>query len=120
LIRGLDTAAWRDRARAHSLIFGHATRAGIGASAPEMQSFSRELFLLSRQCGAAGLAEESKSLFELAREACGRPRSRGWDFRLYRALAAVSGWSAAGRLACWGDRLRRARIAQSRNRAFSQ
>ena len=29
----------------------------------EMQHFARELFLLARQCGAAGLAEEARALF---------------------------------------------------------
>ena len=29
----------------------------------EMQHFARELFLLARQCGAAGLTEEARTLF---------------------------------------------------------
>ena len=36
-----------------------------------MQHFARELFLLARQCGAAGLGEEARMLFELARQASG-------------------------------------------------
>jgi L-erythro-3,5-diaminohexanoate dehydrogenase len=40
------------------LILGHAQRAGIGPEAAEMQSFARGLFLLARQCGAAGLAAD--------------------------------------------------------------
>src|SRR5258705_181514 len=64
-----DHARLRDRAAAHVAILGHARRAGVGGGAPEMQRFARELFLLARQCGAAGLPDESASLFALARDA---------------------------------------------------
>jgi len=95
------------RARAHSLIHAHAVRAGIDASAPEMQHFARELFLLARQCGAAGLGTQSRDLFRLARAASGPHRASRLDFRLYAMAAAVLGWPLAGRLACASDRLRR-------------
>jgi hypothetical protein len=71
-----------------------------------MQHFSRELFLLARFCGAAGLSDESRRLFALAREAAGQHASRP-QFRAYRALAALAGWKGAGRLAHWLDRMRR-------------
>lgn len=103
-----DPSKLKNRARAHALILGHARRAGIGEDAPEMQHFARELFLLSRQCGAAGLTLESKELFELARDASGEARARGLDFGLYAFLANVVGWSRAGKLACFSDRYRRA------------
>jgi glycosyltransferase involved in cell wall biosynthesis len=95
----------RDRARAHGLIYGHARRAGIGGDAPEMQHFARELFLLARQCGAAGLADESRMLFRLAREASGE-RANAMQFRAYEAFARVVGWPLAGKIACLSDRLR--------------
>lgn len=98
----------RDRAEAHALILGHARRAGVDPRAPELRHFARELFLLARQCGAVGLSADARRLFELAREASGE-RGRGLDFRLYRALAACLGWSAAGRLSVAVDRLRRRR-----------
>jgi glycosyltransferase involved in cell wall biosynthesis len=109
LCRGsaLDPARLRERARAHALIFKHAERAGIEPALAEMQHFARELFLLSRQCGAAGLAAESRELFALARAASGEGRSNGWDFRAYRLLAAVAGWSLVGKVACYSDGLRR-------------
>ncbi|HKR64508.1 MAG TPA: glycosyltransferase family 2 protein [Thermoanaerobaculia bacterium] len=103
--QGLDARVLRDRARAHALILGHAQRAGIGHDAPEMQTYARELFLLSRQCGAAGLEDESKMLFELAREASG-PRRDARQFRVYAAIARLLGWSRTGWLACMSDRLR--------------
>jgi glycosyltransferase involved in cell wall biosynthesis len=94
------------RKRAHTLIYQHARRTGIGPENPHMQHYARELFLLARQCGAVGLPDESRELFELAREASGTARARGLDFRLYRTAAAALGWSATGRLSCWSDRLR--------------
>jgi glycosyltransferase involved in cell wall biosynthesis len=101
----MNAATLRDRAAAHALIYGHARRAGIGPDASEMQHFARELFLLARQCGAAGLAEESRTLFDLARDASGGDRDR-LQFRLYRALAGVVGWTRLGKLSRMADRLR--------------
>ncbi|MEO5672117.1 MAG: glycosyltransferase family 2 protein, partial [Ramlibacter sp.] len=83
----LAPARMRQRARSHALIFSHARRAGIGSDVPEMQYFARALFLLARQCGAAGLPSESRELFELARTACGERRARGLDYRAYQAVA---------------------------------
>ena len=97
----------RDRSTAHMKIFEHALRAGIGTESSEMQHFARELFLLARQCGAAGLASESRSLFLLAKAASGKQRAGGLDFRVYAIAAGVLGWSLAGFLACTADRLRK-------------
>ena len=71
-----------------------------------MQHFARELFLLARQCGAAGLAKEARTLFELARQASGTVRSGGVDFLLYGTAARLVGWRAMGRLACRLERFR--------------
>lgn len=102
---GLDPRNLRDRATAHAAIFRHAQRAGISAQAPEMQHFARELFLLARQCGAAGLPAESKSLFALSREAAG-PGAGRLQFRVYAAVARTIGWGLAGKLATVTDRMR--------------
>jgi glycosyltransferase involved in cell wall biosynthesis len=101
---GLVPEVLRDRAVAHARIYEHAKRAGIAADTPEMQHFARELFLLARQSGAAGLHAESRMLFDLARRASLDPHAL--QFRFYRAAAAIIGWSNAGRLACLTDRLR--------------
>jgi len=102
----LDPRRLRDRAAAHELIFHHAQRAGVATARPEMRHFARELFLLARQCGAAGLTDESQRLFTLAREASGADRDR-LQLRAYAALARVAGWRAAGRLSALADRIRR-------------
>ncbi|HEX8170316.1 MAG TPA: glycosyltransferase family A protein [Thermoanaerobaculia bacterium] len=100
----LDPQRLRDRAAAHESIYASAQRAGIGNDAPEMRHFARELFLLARQCGAAGLPAESRRLFELAR-AASEARGRA-QFRAYATLARLVGWTRAGKLACLSDRLR--------------
>jgi glycosyltransferase involved in cell wall biosynthesis len=108
----LGTAGSKDpdklgnRSAAHKLILEHAHAAGISHDAAEMQHFARELFLLARQCGAAGLAHEARMLFDLARQASGTERSRGIDFLLYSAGARLVGWRAMGSLTCNLDRLR--------------
>jgi glycosyltransferase involved in cell wall biosynthesis len=98
-------AVLRDRAAAHLAIYGHARQAGIGSERPEMAHFARELFLLARQCGAAGLPDESRALFRAAREASG-PASNRLQFRAYAAAARIIGWTAAGKLSCLSDRWR--------------
>jgi hypothetical protein len=101
-----DPAAMRDRARAHVLIHDHARRAGIDPAWPEMQRFARTLFLLARQCAAAGLVAEAKTLLRRSRQAAGRRLAKGWDYRLYRGLSATIGWKTVGILSDWLDRSR--------------
>jgi hypothetical protein len=100
-IRGRTLA---DQAVARRHILDHAHRAGVPRDAPEMQHFVRALFLLSRQCGAAGLAEESRQLFELSRAEAVQPGTL--DYRGYAAAARMVGWRGAGVLARGFDRLR--------------
>lgn len=97
------------RARAQELILQHARVAGVRSDLPEMQHFARALFLLSRQCGAAGLESESQRLFELSRQAVGPPSSASVKFKLYRFGAMALGWKTMGRLSQVLDRLRDAR-----------
>jgi len=94
------------RCEAHRRVYVHARGAGIGLESPYMQRYARELFLLARQAGSAGLGAEAQEMFRLAREASGPERGRGADFRAYAAFAGVVGWEAAGRFACLADRLR--------------
>jgi glycosyltransferase involved in cell wall biosynthesis len=103
-----DPAKLRDRAAAHALILRHAESAGIGPEQEEMRHFARELFLLARQCGAAGLAHEARHLHGLARRAS-RGEGGRLDLRIYGALAGILGWRLMGRLACARDRRRAAR-----------
>jgi glycosyltransferase involved in cell wall biosynthesis len=101
-----DPEKLRSRAHAHKLILEHAFAAQISHQNYEMKLFARELFLLARQCGAAGLGGEAKMLFKLARQASGTERGRGIDFLLYGTGARLVGWRAMGSLTCRLDRLR--------------
>lgn len=103
----VDQSRMSQRAIAHRLILGHAQRAGLSTDSISMKRFARELFLLARQCGAAGLPHEARELFGLAREASGPRRARGPDYRLYLLAATLFGWSFPGKLSCWVDRWRR-------------
>lgn len=109
LCRGtvLDVGRQQQRAVAQERIFRHAQAYGLTSASPEMQAFSRSLFLLARQCGAAGLPTESRRLFGLAREAAGGNRARRIDFRLYAVLASSFGWVTAGKISGWLDAMRR-------------
>jgi hypothetical protein len=89
----------RDRARAHMLVLGHARRAGLDSASPEMREYARELFHIARQCGAAGLPEESRQLVEFARGI-----SPAADLRVYELAARLVGWRRIGRAAEWIDR----------------
>lgn len=89
------------------LIYGHTVRAGIDPTAPAMRHFARALFLLVRQCGAAGLARESRELFHLAKAASGSKRAAHLDFKLYSLAAGALGWTLLGRIACAADRFRK-------------
>ena len=103
----LDAVRLRQRAEAQQQIFGHAKAYGLTPDSPEMKMFSRSLFLLARQCGAARLPVQSRHLFDLARQAAGIKRARGVDFWLYALLATAVGWSATGAMSGWLDNRRR-------------
>lgn len=114
---GLVPERLQDRATAHAAILAHARRAGISTDTPEMRHFARELFLLARQCGAAGLSRESGQLFHLARQASGnhgRPQ-----FLAYRAVVSVVGWRGAGWISAFLDGLRSRLKAESGPRRSS-
>lgn len=104
---GKSPGKLRDRAEAHRLILHHALNGAVGPDTSEMQHFARELFLLSRQCGSAGLSDEARKLFKLARRASIPERARQIDFVAYGFFAKLVGWSAAGRLTCALDELRK-------------
>jgi glycosyltransferase involved in cell wall biosynthesis len=98
----------KDRATAHESILRQALAAGISTQQAEMRHFARDLFLLARQCGAAGLAMQSRRLVELALEASGRNWPRRADIFVYRGVAQVLGWRRAGRISHWIDERRAA------------
>jgi glycosyltransferase involved in cell wall biosynthesis len=94
-----DTRKVSDRVIAKELLFGYAIQSGIKPSDVEMQIFSRECFLLSRQCALIGLEEQSKTMFKLARSASTFYRKNGLDYVIYSILTFLMGWVRTGRLA---------------------
>lgn len=93
-----DPRKLSERARAQASIYRSARQAGVGAQAKEMGLFARAAFLLCRQCGAAGVPEASRSLFDLARAASPPGLARSLEYQLYGLLAASLGWCSAARV----------------------
>ncbi len=105
----LDRGRLEQRARAQLAIWSHAKRAGLPASAPDhVARFSRSLFLLARQCGAAGAAVAANRLLDAAREADAMIGRRRVDLAVYRAAASLVGARLPGRLSVWFDSWRAA------------
>ena len=86
------------RALAQASLLHCARQAGVAPDAPEMRHFAKAAFLLSRQCGLAGVDEASRSLFHLARDASGQRRRPSPEFLFYGLLASLLGWRGAARL----------------------
>lgn len=102
-----DPVRLRMRAISHGLVWGHAVRAGLCKTAPiEVGRFSRSLFLLARQCGAAKLASESQQLHALALEAAAEGRGPMMGLRIYSVTAKLIGWKRVGALSDFLDRSR--------------
>jgi hypothetical protein len=103
----LDPSRLRMRAKAHELVWGHAQRAGLPQQHPAaVRRYARSLFLLSRQCGAAGLSDESARLLELSAEAARAAGARMPDLDCYRRLAHWLGYRALGMASEWVDMAR--------------
>ncbi|MCA9316047.1 MAG: glycosyltransferase family 2 protein [Planctomycetes bacterium] len=92
------------RAIARPLLLQHALRAGVTRESAEFQHAVRFLFLLARQCGAAGLPRASRRLFQHV-AAWGLPIGRQ-DIAWYGRLGPVVGWRTLGVLSATVDRLR--------------
>ena len=100
-LSGRGEATLRDRARAHLLMLQHAAAANIPRSSPEMQFFSRDLFHLARQCGAAGFRDESRQLLAAAVKI-----SAARDVQAYNFVARIIGLRGASTVAQAINRLR--------------
>ena len=98
--RGATPSGLDDRAIAYHSILESAERAGVPPSAPERQHFAKAAFLLARQCGAAGLARQSRDLADLAARADPVLLAQSARYRAYVALARLLGWRLVGRVAC--------------------
>ena len=100
----LDQQKLRDRCTARLLILERAIGAGVSEDSPDRQQFAKGLFLFARQCGAAGLPEESRQAFEASLVAAGRVRLRFQS--AYGILAPLFGWTNLGKICSHLDCLR--------------
>jgi hypothetical protein len=66
-----------------------------------MYLFSRECFLLAKQCAEIGLYKEAESVFKLACEASVGPRRVGLDILVYGLLGQLIGWIRIGSITKW-------------------
>jgi alkylhydroperoxidase/carboxymuconolactone decarboxylase family protein YurZ len=108
LCRGesLDPTRLAMRAEAHTLVWEQAKRAELPDFFPEdVARFGQALFLLARQCGAAGLGPQSRSLLTLASKAATRGRAK-YQVPIYRAVASVLGFQQLGKIVNWSEQLR--------------
>ena len=103
----IDKEFMKDRVKARELIFKHACKANIAENSKEMKHFSRELFLIARQCGKLGLPKESRKMFELSCIAAGKEKANALDFTIYKKFAQLLGWEIAGKITCCIDKFRR-------------
>ena len=99
-----DRQNLRDRSAARLLILERAIQAGISDDSPDRRHFAKSLFLFSRQCGAAGLAKESRKMFEASLVAAGQARLKNQP--AYGLLAPLIGWNRLGTICNHLDGLR--------------
>jgi glycosyltransferase involved in cell wall biosynthesis len=87
-----------DRVIAKELLYGYALSGGIKSSDPEMITFAKECFLLSRQCAVIGLENESSRMFKLSRKASLHSNKHSVTYFLYGILVYFFGWVRTGRV----------------------
>lgn len=85
----------RDRVTFFSCLLACARKADVPVGSPEMEHFSKWVFLNARQSGAMGDSEAAQSLYSIACETAQHPSARrsmvGW-------LARWAGWKVTGAL----------------------
>ena len=100
--RGNREAYLRDEAWFLPRLYDCAIAGGVTAQAPEMEHFSRWVFMRARHLGAIGETELAQCLFELAARASPRCSLK---MRIAGLLSAVVGWRTLGRMAGLWERL---------------
>lgn len=85
------------QACARPRVMRHGLRAGVSVEAPEFQHAVRALFLLARQCAAAGLLDAASKLMQHVEVWC--ERSRLPSLRAYKVAGRLLGVRGAGVLA---------------------
>jgi len=94
-----NRAMWQSRCTAHLSVWSHAKQAEVSFTSAEVEHYMTSMFLLSRQCGAAGLPEASRQLLTAALEAAALGDFNTRQMTLYAAGARAIGWRLSGKLA---------------------
>lgn len=112
--QALDPARLCMRCCAQLRIWDHAQGARLPESAPaNVRVFARSVFLLARQCAAAGLIAETHALLRVALSASRAGDGSTLDIRAFSALVRMFGAEFSGRTATGLDRLRSGRRRHS-------
>lgn len=101
--RRLDPVALADQAVALEHILTSARRGRVPEDSPEFQHFARRLFLLCRNCAAAGLDVAARRLYQFSGEALRDPRSLK-RHRIFGRVARGIGWRGAGVVSLGAER----------------
>ncbi|NND82611.1 MAG: glycosyltransferase family 2 protein [Gammaproteobacteria bacterium] len=100
----VDTRKLQDRCVAREAIFQHAKaymktqQVGGPILVEDWRFFSKSVFLLARQCAAAGLGSEAQRMIDLSVSACSQ---RGYQAKIFALAGRVFGWRRAARLSSW-------------------
>lgn len=102
-----DPLKLRSRAQARQAIIKQALKHNEASNSDEFKTLLRYTFLLSRQCGAAGLKHESKELFKLVKPHIGSSPRQRFMLTFYHLGATLVGWCNMGRISNTIDTLRK-------------
>lgn len=93
-----DPVRLRNRVRLLSSLWRGAEKAGVEASAPELQHFARWCFAIARQCAVQRMSAEMEACLALAERAAGSNGRGRRGIGLFRTASAFLGARLAGRL----------------------
>jgi len=86
-----DVRTLGSQAESRKRIFYHAKRAGVSSDSPEVEVFTRQLFMLARDCGGAGLYDEARELADMAYDYSNNKRLKR-QIAIYRTASQFVGW----------------------------
>ncbi|RBP49172.1 glycosyltransferase family 2 protein [Arenicella xantha] len=102
-----DQQKLKSRVNARMAIIGQSLNAPPATESSEFVTQLKYSFLLSRQAGAAGLADESRDLFNLVQPHLKSRNISVLGMTLYKLGAQLIGWQAMGKLSEQIDKLRK-------------
>lgn len=94
------------RVHAHTAIIGHALSVDFEIKTPEFINLLKGSFLLSRQCAAIGLTNESQTLFKLVSPLLIKAKVNKKQLAIFKLATKLIGWQLAAKLALFTDRFR--------------